>query len=137
MYLNACKTVANMGHKHALIYTKKAVWDMRKRGSGHQNKGTEGREMGFIGLITHPKSGKTGEKDNPFWQFSGHRKRHHIQVKNMENHNQFPLSRHCIEYRLPTHCNYLSLHFHNDFPATTEPLCNALKICICVCICKK
>lgn len=47
---------------------------MRKRGSGHQNKGTEGREMGFIGLITHPKSGKTGEKDNPFLQFSGHGK---------------------------------------------------------------
>ena len=45
---------------------------MRKRGSGHQNKGAEGREMGFIGLITHPKSGKTGEKDNPFLQFSGH-----------------------------------------------------------------
>ena len=71
---------------------------MRKRGSGHQNKGAEGREMGFVGLITHPKSGKTGEKDDPFLQFSGHGKRHHIQVENMENYTQRPPSCHYIEH---------------------------------------
>ena len=40
---------------------------MRKRGSGHQNKGAEGREMGFIGLITHPKSGKNRRKGQSFF----------------------------------------------------------------------
>ena len=70
-------------------------WGMRKRGSGQRNKGAEvefwgveGREMGFIGLVTRPKLGETGEKDNPFLQLSRHRKRHHIQVENMENHTQ-------------------------------------------------
>ena len=64
---------------------------MRKRGSGHRNKGAEvefwgveGREMGYISLVTRPKLGETGEKNNPFLQFSGHGKRHHIQVENME-----------------------------------------------------
>ena len=54
-------------------------WDMRKRSSGHRNKGAEvefwgveGREMGFIGLVTRLKLGETGEKDNPFLQFPGH-----------------------------------------------------------------
>ena len=54
-------------------------WGMRKRGSRHQNKsaevefwGVEGREMGFIGLVTRPKLGETGKKYNPFLQFSGH-----------------------------------------------------------------
>ena len=52
------------------------VWGMRKEGSGHRNKGAEvefwgveGREMGFIGLVTRPKLGETGEKDNPFCNF--------------------------------------------------------------------
>ena len=60
---------------------------MRKRGSRHQNMDeevefwdVEGREMGFIGLVTRPKLGETGEKNNPFLQFSGHGKRHRIQV---------------------------------------------------------
>jgi hypothetical protein len=39
---------------------------MRKRGSGHQNKGAEGREMGFIGLITHSKSGKNRRRGQSF-----------------------------------------------------------------------
>jgi hypothetical protein len=54
-------------------------WGMRKRGSGQRNKGAEvefwgveGREMGFIGLVTRPKLGETGGKNNPFLQFSGH-----------------------------------------------------------------
>ena len=62
---------------------------MRKRGSGQRNKGAEvefwgveGREMGFIGLVTRPKLGETGEKDNPFCNFFGHGKRHHNQVEN-------------------------------------------------------
>ena len=80
-------------------------WGMRKRGSGHRNKGAEvefwgveGREMGFIGLVTRPKLGETGEKHNPFLQFSGHGKWHQIQVENMENHTQTPLSCNHIEY---------------------------------------
>ena len=51
---------------------------MRKRGSGQRNKGAEvefwgveGREMGFIGLVTRPKLGETGEKANPFCNFLG------------------------------------------------------------------
>ena len=55
------------------------VWGMINGDSGHRNKGAElefwgveGREMGFIGLVTRPKLGETGEKDNPFLQFSGH-----------------------------------------------------------------
>ena len=59
--------------------SQKVVWGMRKRGSGHRNKGAEvefwgveGREMGFIGLVTRPKLGETGKKYNPFLQFSGH-----------------------------------------------------------------
>ena len=78
---------------------------MRKRDSGQRNKGAEvefwgveGREMGFIGLVTRPKLGETREKNNPFLQFSGHGKWHHNQVENMENHTQTPLSCHCIEY---------------------------------------
>ena len=53
-------------------------WGMRKRGSKHQNMGAEvefwgveGREMGFIGLVTRPKLGETGEKNNPFCNFQG------------------------------------------------------------------
>ena len=53
-------------------------WGMRERGSRHRNKGAEveflgveGREMGFIGLVTRPKLGETGEKDNPFCNFLG------------------------------------------------------------------
>ena len=51
---------------------------MRNGGSGQRNKGAEvefwgveGREMGYIGLVTRPKLGETGEKDNPFCNFSG------------------------------------------------------------------
>ena len=33
--------------------------------------GVEGREMGFIGLVTRPKLGETGEKDNLFCNFPG------------------------------------------------------------------
>ena len=80
----------------------KMVWGMRKRGSGHRNKGAEvefwgveGREMGFIGLVTRPKSGKR-RKGQSILQFSGHGKWHHILVENMENHTQKPLSLHCI-----------------------------------------
>ena len=58
---------------------------MRNGVSGHRNKGAEvefwgveGREMGYIGLVTRPKLGDTGEKDNPFLQFSGHAKRHRL-----------------------------------------------------------
>ena len=68
-------------------------WGMRNGGSGHRNKGAEvefwgveGREMGFIGLVTRPKLGETGEKNNPFLQFFEHGKRHHIQVENKEIH---------------------------------------------------
>ena len=53
-------------------------WGMRKGGSGQRNKGAEvefwgveGREMGFIGFVTRPKLGETGEKNNPFCNFSG------------------------------------------------------------------
>ena len=53
---------------------------MRNGVSGHRNKGAEvefwgveGGEMGYIGLVTRPKLGDTGEKDNPFLQFSGHK----------------------------------------------------------------
>ena len=132
-------------HKHAIKYPKwengipqMVFWGMRKGGSGHRNKGAElefwgveGREMGFIGLVTRPKLGETGEKDNPFLQFSGHKNSIIFRYKTREKHTQTPLSRHCIECRLPTHCNHPSLHFHNDFYATTEPLCHALRICIC------
>ena len=62
-----------------------AKWDIpngvlgyEKRGSGHRNMGAEvefwgveGREMGFIGLVTRPKLGETGEMDNPFCNFLG------------------------------------------------------------------
>ena len=58
--------------------SQKGFWGMRKRGSRHQNKsaevefwGVEGREMGFIGLVTRPKLGETGEKDNPFCNYTG------------------------------------------------------------------
>ena len=54
------------------------VLGYEKRGSGQRNKGAEvefwaveGREMGFIGLVTRPKLGETGEKNNPFCNFSG------------------------------------------------------------------
>ena len=80
-------------------------WGMRNGGSGHRNKGAEvefwgveGREMGFISLVTRPILGETGGKNNPLLQFSGHGKWHQIQVENMENHTQTPPSRHCIEY---------------------------------------
>ena len=53
-------------------------WGMRNGGSGQRNKGAEvefwgveGREMGYIGLVTRPKLGETGEKDNPFCNFLG------------------------------------------------------------------
>ena len=62
-------------------------WGMRKRGSGQRNKGAEvefwaveGREMGFIGLVTRPKLGEKEKGNNPFLQLSGHAKWHHIQV---------------------------------------------------------
>mgnify|MGYP006051005771 FL=1 len=51
---------------------------MRNGVSGHRNKGAEvefwgveAREMGFIGLVTRPKLGETGEKNNPFCNFQG------------------------------------------------------------------
>ena len=51
---------------------------MRKGGSGQRNKGAEvefwgveGREMGFIGLVTRPKLGEAEEKDNPFCNYPG------------------------------------------------------------------
>ena len=51
---------------------------MRNGGAGQRNKGAEGevwgvegREMGYIGLVTRPKLGETGEKDNPFCNFPG------------------------------------------------------------------
>ena len=53
-------------------------WGMRKEGSGQRNKGAEvefwgveGREMGYISLVTRPKLGETGEKNNPFCNFLG------------------------------------------------------------------
>ncbi len=81
------------------------VWGMRNEGSGHRNKGAEvefwgvkGREMGFIGLVTRPKLGETGEKSNPFLQFSGHTNSITFRYKTREKHTQAPLSRHYIEY---------------------------------------
>ena len=51
-------------------------WGMRKRGSRHQNKGAEvefwgveGREMGFIGLVIRPKSGKRRKETIHFCNF--------------------------------------------------------------------
>jgi hypothetical protein len=47
-------------------------------GSGHRNKGAEvefwgveGREMGFIGLVMRPKSGKRRKGTIPFCNFPG------------------------------------------------------------------
>ena len=62
-----------------------AKWDIpngglgyEKRGSGHRNKGAEvefwgveGREMGFISLVTRPKLGETGEKEQSFYNYTG------------------------------------------------------------------
>ena len=33
--------------------------------------------------------------------------------------------------------HYILLHINNNFPATTEALCNGLRICICNCKCKR
>ena len=53
-------------------------WGMINGDSVHRNKGAEvefwgveGREMGFISLVTRPKLGETGAKDNPFCNFLG------------------------------------------------------------------
>ena len=53
-------------------------WGMRNGGSGQRNKGAEvefwaveGREMGFISLVTRPKLGETGIKNNPFCNYLG------------------------------------------------------------------
>ena len=53
-------------------------WGMRNGSSGQRNKGAEvefwgveGREMGFISLVTRSKLGETGEKNNPFCNFEG------------------------------------------------------------------
>lgn len=52
------------------------VWGMRKRGSRHQNMGAkekflgvEGREMGFIGLVTCAQ--KCEKEKKPFCKFQG------------------------------------------------------------------
>ena len=50
--------------------------------------GVEGREMGFIGLVTRPKLGETGEKYNPFLQFSGHKNSIIFRYKTSEKHTQ-------------------------------------------------
>ena len=70
---------------------------MRKRGSGHRNKGAEvefwgveGREMGFIGLVTRPKLGETGEKNNPFCNFLGMQNGIIIRYKTWNKHTQNP-----------------------------------------------
>ena len=63
-----------------LGYEKSGGSGQRNKGSEVEFWGVEGREMGFIGLVTRPKLGETGEKNNPVLQFSGHGKWHHIQV---------------------------------------------------------
>ena len=79
-------------------------WGMRKRGSRHQNKsaevefwGVEGREMGFIGLVTRPKLGETGKKYNPFCNFSAWKTASYSGRKHGKPHSN-PLFRHCIEH---------------------------------------
>ena len=64
-------------------------------GSRHQNKsaevefwGVEGREMGFIGLVTRPKLGETGEKDNPFCNYPGMQNGIIFRYKTREKHTQ-------------------------------------------------
>ena len=122
-----------------------AKWDSPNGGLGYEKRGFRASEQGCRGGVlgcrgqrngVHrpryaPKIGWNRRKGQSFLQFSGHGKWHHNQVENMENHTQTPLSCHCIEYWFPIYCNYPSLHFHNDFHATTEPLCHALRICIC------
>ena len=106
-----------------------AKWDIPKGGLGYEKRGFrateqgcrggvlgfEGREMGGMRPRYTPKIGWNRRKEQSFLQFSGHGKRHHNQVENMENHTQTTQSCHCIEYWLPIHCNHPSLHFHNDF----------------------
>ena len=54
------------------------VWGMRNGGSGHRNKGAkekilgvEGREMGFIGLVTRAQKCEKEKKKKPFCKFQG------------------------------------------------------------------
>ena len=58
--------------------SKMVVWGMRKRGSGHRNKGAEvefwgveGREMGGMRPRYAPKIVQKGEKNNPFCNYPG------------------------------------------------------------------
>ena len=51
-------------------------WGMRKRGSGHRNKGAEveiwgveGREMGFIGLVTRAQKCEKEKRKSHFANF--------------------------------------------------------------------
>ena len=78
-----CANVPKIYPKRQNGIPQMAKWDIpngvmgyEKRGSGHRNMGAEvefwgveGREMGFIGLVTRPKLGETGEMDNPFCNF--------------------------------------------------------------------
>ena len=81
---------------------QKVKWDIpngvlgyEKRGFRHRNKGeevefwgVEGREMGYIGLVTRPKLGETGGKNNPFLQFSGHKNSIIFRYKTWNKHTQ-------------------------------------------------
>ena len=53
-------------------------WGMRNGGSGQRNKGAEvefwgveGREMGFIGLVTRAQKCEKEKKKKPFCKFQG------------------------------------------------------------------
>ena len=54
-----------------LGYVESGGTGQRNKGAEVEFWGVEGREMGFIGLVTRPKSGETGEKANPFCNFPG------------------------------------------------------------------
>ena len=71
-------------------------WGMSKRVSVHQNMGAEvefwgveGREMGFIGLVTRPKLGETGERNNPFCNFLDMENGIIFRHKTREKHTQY------------------------------------------------
>ena len=71
-----------------------AKWDIPKGGLGYEKRGFRATEQGCRGGVLgcreqrnggyeaslYAQNRVKGEKDNPFLQFSGHGKWHHIQV---------------------------------------------------------